>query len=253
MAESLKLLIVDDELNNRVVLEKMLQLCIPVVLQIYQAANIEEAVIAIEMHNPAIVYLDIQMQEESGFDLLQRLPDYEFQVIFVTAHDNYALKAFRFNAVDYLLKPVLANELKESFYKAMNRPLKHYPAARENINRLYQQLANETGLVESISIATAEGFLVLPVKDILYCQASSNYTNIHIRDGKKILSSQTLGYYEDLLNGHHFFRAHRSYLINLIHVSSYRKGEAGFITLSNGDEVELSRNNRNNFMQLFKG
>ena len=253
MADHLKLLIVDDELNNRIVLEKMLLQCIAVAIEIYQAATVNEAVEVINMHHPRIVFLDIHMQGESGFDLLQQLPAYDFEVIFITAHDNYAMKAFRFNAVDYLLKPVVAGELKEAFEKAILRTGHHAPSSHENINRLYLQLANNAVLAEVISIATAEGFIVLPVKDILYCQASSNYTYIHINDGKKILSSQTLGYYEELLKDHHFFRAHRSYLINLPHVSSYKKGEAGSITMRNGDEVELSRNNRNDFIQLFKG
>ncbi|MEO8768940.1 MAG: LytTR family DNA-binding domain-containing protein [Ferruginibacter sp.] len=253
MTDHLKVLIVDDELHNRIMLEKMLRQHIDISTEISQAANVQEALLFISIHHPRIIFLDIQMQDETGFDLLQQLPEYDFEIIFVTAHDNYAIKAFRFNALDYLLKPVVVSELKEAVNKAILRLRKQSPSETENIQRLYQQLSGKPGLAESISVVTTDGFMVLPLKDIIYCQASSNYTNIYMKGGKKILSSKTLGYYEDILTGHHFFRAHRSYFINLAHVSSYKKGEGGFIIMSNGDEVELSRYNKNDFMELFKG
>ncbi|MBC7866960.1 MAG: response regulator transcription factor [Gloeobacteraceae cyanobacterium ES-bin-316] len=253
MPNQVTALIVDDELHNRIVLEAMLWQHCPEVSAIYQADNVQQAMLLVKEHCPNILFLDIQLQGETGFDLLQQMGEYHFEVIFITAHDNYAIKAFRFNAVDYLLKPVLVNELKEAFGKALVKLRAQNAKGHENIHRLQQQISNSNGMTDSITIPTAEGFLVKPVKDIVYCQASNNYTILHMADHKKITSSYTLGYYEDLLADSTFFRAHRSFLINLPHVSSYKKGEAGYIVMSNGDEVELARNHKTNFIQLFKG
>lgn len=242
-------LIVDDEIHNRIVLEKMLQQHIPGVATIYQAGTVQESMDLIEQHKPQLVFLDIQMQGETGFDLLQQIPQPCFEVIFVTAYDQFAIKAFRFNAVDYLLKPIVLQELKAAVSKAFQK----LDPNHGNINRMREQWYNGKKFSESITIPTAEGFSVMPLEDIIYCQASSNYTIIHAKGEKKIVSSQTLGYYEELLAEHNFFRAHRSYLINLAQVSSFKKGEGGFIIMRNGDEVELARNNKNEFMQLFKG
>lgn len=253
MPGQLTALIVDDEHHNRVVLEKMLQQHAPVIHTIYLADTVKQAIGLVREHQPQLVFLDIQMQGETGFDLLQQVSDLNFQVIFVTAHDNYAIKAFRFNAVDYLLKPVVVNELKEAVEKAIKKTGNHSATSRDNINRLQQQMYNGKGITDSITIATAEGFLVIQIRDIVYCQASNNYTVIHLAGKKKITSSQTLGYYEELLAENTFFRTHRSYLVNLAHVTSYKKGEGGYIIMTNGDEVELARNHKTDFMQLFKG
>ncbi len=253
MPGQLTALIVDDEIHNRIVLEQMLQKHTPIINSIYQADTVDQAIQLINEYHPLIVLLDIQMNGETGFDLLQQMDNFNFEVIFITAHDNYAIKAFRFNAVDYLLKPVVVNELKEAIEKAVKKLSNHSANYRDNINRLSQQMHNNKGLTDSITIATTEGFLVLPIRDIVYCQASNNYTIIYLADDKKITSSQTLGFYEELLSDSNFFRTHRSYLINIGHVSSYKKGEGGYITMTNGEEIELARNHKADFLHLFKG
>ena len=252
MPAQLTAVIVDDELHNRNVLEKMLQQHTPVISAIYQADTVKQAIQLISEYRPQIIFLDIQMQGETGFDLLQQIGDYNFEVIFVTAHDNFAIKAFRFNAIDYLLKPVVVNELKEAVEKAIKKLGNNGNANLDNINRLYQQLSHSKE-TNSITIPTSEGFLVTQIRDIVYCQASNNYTIIHLAEKKKIISSQTLGFYEELLSDSNFFRTHRSYLINIAHITSYKKGEGGYIIMTNGDEVELGRNHKNDFMHLFKG
>jgi two-component system LytT family response regulator len=252
MNSGVKVLIVDDELHNGVVLEKMLLEHFPFISEIRYAATVSEALQSINLYPPHIVFLDIQMHHETGFDLLQQTPDFNFEVIFVTAHDNYAIKAFRFHAVDYLLKPLVVHELKEAVTKAVQRRGSLHHKISENLNRLYLQLYKDEGDLENLTITTTEGFKVIALANIIYCQASSNYTNIIVDCNQKITSSQTLGYFEELLENKNFFRAHRSYLINLAHVRSYQKGEGGLIVMSNGDEVELSRNHKMNFMHFFK-
>lgn len=246
-------LIVDDEIHNRIVLDTMLKQHTPVINPVYQAETIKQAMLVVTERQPKIIFLDIQMQGETGFDLLQQIGGYNFEVIFITAHDHYAIKAFRFNAVDYLLKPVLVSELKESIEKAIKKLNTPSGIGIDNIRRVYQQMYTTKGLTDNITIATSEGFEVLQLRDIVYCQASNNYTIIHLVNRKKILASQTLGYYEELLADNGFFRTHRSYLINISHVISYKKGEGGIIIMTNGDEVELGRNHKNDFMLLFKG
>ncbi len=249
----LKVLIVDDELHNHVVLQKMLQQNFPFVTDIFHASTVNEALCNINAQHPEIVFLDVQMNNETGFDLLQQVPDIDFKVIFVTAHDSYAIKAFRFHAVDYLLKPVVVQELIEAVNKATVKQSHSQQLLQNNLNSLYRKLYKNDGLPDSLTITTMEGFEVTPLASIIYCQANSNYTDIFLIGKQKITSSQTLGYFEELLDNRKFFRVHRSYLVNLLHVSSYKKGEGGSIMMSNGDEVELSRNKKVSFMEMFKG
>jgi two-component system LytT family response regulator len=250
---ALKCLIVDDERNNRIIMQSMLQKYVREVKDIREASSISEAIDMISLQAPDIVLLDVQMQEENGFNLLQQITDPGFQVIFVTAHERYALKAFRFDAVDYLLKPIVADELKRAIEKAVLRMNSNGNNVHQNSMSNLQEGRHDLPHLLNISIATTDGFCVMPIDKIVYCEAKSNYTIFHVVDRSKVISSHNLGYYAELLKNDNFFRAHRSYLLNLLHVRSYKKGEAGFITMSNNDEVELSRNNKNDFLQLFKG
>jgi two-component system LytT family response regulator len=249
--ENLKMLIVDDEANNRQILSTMIRQTGHGFSAIFQAKDIPDAMEVINRESPEIVFLDINLQNESGFDLLQQLPDRSFEVIFVTAHESFALKAFRFNAADYLLKPILASELQQAIGKAVQK-IGLNPMSGPSLPAHIEKPAEKRNAPASISIATANGFTVVPVSQIVYAKASSNYSTIITSDGQKIIASQTLGYFEELLEGGRFFRTHRSYLINLDFVKSYKKGDSGFIVMSNNDEVELSRQNRAAFLELFK-
>ena len=253
METKLKAFIVDDEVQSRNVLANLLKQYFPDIIIAGEAGNVEEALQGILSLQPRMVFLDIQMRGETGFDLLRRLPKIDFDLIFTTAHDQYAIKAFRFNAVDYLLKPIIADEFMVAVTKVKERNSKAALSTREQMEKLYSDLHNPGKVHDKISIPTAEGFIIIPVRDILYCRASSNYTEFFLDGKKSILSGYTLKQYDEMLSGHSFFRAHRSYLINLTHVKMFRKGEGGIIVMSNGDEVELSRNHRESFLQFFKG
>lgn len=239
-------LIVDDERNNRSILKSLLHKHLPEVTDIFEATTVAEALDLLTLHEPQILLLDVQLQNESGFELLQQTPYRHFEVIFVTAHDEYALKALKFEATDYLMKPIIADELKLAIYKALkklNGPIETAPALK----------ANDGISLNNITINSPEGFYVLAIHDIIYGEAQSNYTIMHLASNKKIISSHTLGYYHDILINKNFFRPHRSYLINLAQVKAFKKGEGGFIVMSNGHELELSRNNKTAFLNLFKG
>ena len=245
-----KAFIIDDEIQSRIFLNKMLQQYFPEILIVGEASTVEEAMQQITKHNPNIVFLDIQMKQETGFDLLKRLPQINFALIFTTAFDKYAIKAFRFNAIDYLLKPIVISELIEAVNKAKQRTGLAPNNSREWVEQLYKDIQNPKKIQDKISVPTAEGFIVISVNEIVYCHACSNYTEFHLTDKKCILSSYTLKQYDEILTGQSFFRAHRSFLINLSHVKKYKKGDGGEIVMSNGHEIELSKTHKNEFLHL---
>ncbi len=249
---SIPVLVLDDEVNNQQVLSCLLEAEFPGRFQIHFAANVQDAISVIGTISPQILFLDIRLRNETGFDLLLQKPDLNAQVIFVTAHDQFAVKAFRFNAADYLLKPILAYELRQAVEKVLKTILQSPSANRRETHVFTSDQKSKKDSPLFVSIASADRFTVVATRDIVYCRASSNYTTLFITDGQKLISSQTLGYYETLLTGSGFIRVHRSYLIQLSHVKSYKKGDSGGIIMSNGDEVELARQHRALFFELFE-
>ena len=246
----LKALIIDDELQSRNFLINMLQHYFPDIILAGQASTVGEGLKEIKEQQPNIVFLDIQMKGETGFDLLNRLPEINFSLIFTTAFDKYAIKAFRFNAIDYLLKPIVTDELIEAVNKVKKRTVLAQSASKMQVEQLYHDITNPQKIHDKIAIPTGEGFLVIPVNEIVYCHADSNYTKFYLTDKRCILSSYTLKQYDEILTTQSFFRAHRSYLINLAHVKMYRRGEGGEIVMSNGHEIELARTHKDEFMHL---
>ena len=249
MNQTLKAMIVDDEPAARRLMRFLLETHKDHVEIIAEAVNGEEAIQLIDELRPDLVFLDIQMKGETGFDLLKRLPEINFALIFVTAFDQYAIKAFRFNAIDYLLKPVVPEELIEAINKVKQRNSVVSGDSKERVDQLYQDIKNPQKVHDKIAIPTGEGFIIIPVNEIVYCHANSNYTEFYLTDKKCIISSYTLKQYDEMLTSQSFFRAHRSYLINLTHVKVYRRGEGGEIVMSNGHEIELSRTHKDEFMR----
>ena len=253
MSENISALIVDDEFQSRKLITKMLSRFFPEINNITEAATVDEAKKTIDTAPPQLIFLDIQMQGENGFDLLDKVTDFNFEIIFITAHNQFAVKAFRYNALDYLMKPVDADEFQAAVKKAIKRITQPVKNPEEQIGSLKQQLKNPQKLPDRIIIPTAEGYLIIPVQDISYCHANSNYTVFYLKDKTKVTSSYTLGHYEDLLSEHNFFRIHRSYMINLAFIKMYRKADGGTVVMNDGQEIEVSRNNKDAFMKFFKG
>ncbi|MBK8520343.1 MAG: response regulator transcription factor [Chitinophagaceae bacterium] len=253
MAENITALIVDDEFQSRKLITKMLSQFFSEIKDITEASTVDEAKKAIDAALPQLIFLDIQKHGENGFDLLEKLTDFNFEIIFITAHNQYAVKAFRYNALDYLMKPVDTDEFKTAVLKAIKRIKQIRIHPPEQIGLLKQQLKNSQGLPDRIIIPTAEGYLIIPVQDISYCHANSNYTVFYLKDKTKVTSSYTMGHYEDILSEHNFFRIHRSYMINLGYIKMYKKGEGGIVVMNDGQEIEVSRGNKEAFMKFFKG
>lgn len=253
MTANIPVLIVDDEFQSRKLITKMLSRFFPEITTIREAANVDEAMASIEDISPKLVFLDIQLQKESGFGLLDKIKDSDFEVIFITAYNEFAVKAFRYNALDYLMKPVDADEFQAAVKKVLKKVDLGSPTSKQQLDQLKQQLKNPGKFPGRIAIPSAEGYLLTPVDDILYCHARSNYTEFYLADKTKLISSYTMGQYEEILNEHNFFRIHRSYLVNLAHIKMYRKGDGGTVVMNDGQEIEVSRNNKEAFMKLFKG
>jgi two-component system LytT family response regulator len=241
----LKAIIIDDELKSRESLRILIEDFCQGVEVAALCQNVTQGISAIEKINPDVIFLDIQMQRETGFDLLTKIKEINFEVIFTTAYSEYAIKAFKFSAIDYLLKPIDIEELKAALLKVEKK-------INGNISgRLKQMMDNlKGGNAENFKLAlpTADGLLFIKVNDIVYCEASSNYTQIFMMDGKKYLVSRTLKEYEDMLSESNFFRIHHSYLINLNRVKKYVRGEGGYVLMQNDTSLDVSKRKKEAFL-----
>jgi len=252
MSPPLKIFILDDEFQSRNFLSKCIISNHTDVQIVGSATTINEALAGIRELDPDLVFLDVMLDNETGFDLLEKIGDIKFNLIFITAHDAYAIKAFKFNALDYLLKPIDVEELDAAIEKAKARQLQHTVMPKAVMDNFLSALKLPNAIEKKIPIPTSEGFLLVPLQDILYCQSSSNYTQINLTNKRKLVSGYTLKHYDELLSEHHFFRVHKSFLINLAHVTAYKKGEGGTIVMSDNMEIELSRRNKESFIRIFK-
>ena len=206
--------------------------------------NIAEATEAVKLHAPDVVFLDIQLQRETGFDLLTKLKEINFEVIFTTAYTEYAIKAFKFSAIDYLLKPIDIEELKKAVARVEKRVSNNITG---RLTQLVQNLKQGSSENYKIALPTLDGLVFVKINDILYCEASSNYTQIFTSE-EKYLVSKTLKEYDDLLSDHNFFRIHNSYLININSIKKYVKGDGGYVVLNNNTSLDVSKRKKEAFL-----
>lgn len=233
-----KIVIIDDENRTRSLIAKIIE-SFDYDVEIYpEGENVQSGVKAIERHNPDIVFLDIQMPDGTGFDVLRSVKSKNFEVIFVTAHEEFAIKAIKFSALDYLLKPIDAEELQKALDKALGAgdskseaPEKQYDALGQNINPTEKR---------RLVLKTQESVHVVELDQIVRCEADRNYTSFHMIDGRKILVSKTLKDYEILLSSHNFLRIQQSHLINITYVDRYDKKNGGAVVMKDESEVPLS-------------
>ena len=243
-----KVLIIDDENRTRQLIANMIDSFGFDVQTIPEGENVESGIKAIEKHNPDIVFLDIQMPDGTGFDVLRSIENKNFVVIFITAHEEFAIKAIKFSALDYLLKPVDPTELEAALKKAI-AALKEesegsqFEALQKNINPHEKR---------RLVLKTQESVHVVDLDDIIRCEADRNYTSFFLSQNKKILVSKTLKEYETLLSGHHFLRVQQSHLININYVERYDKKNGGAVVMKDGSEVPLSSAKREVFFQTLE-
>lgn len=238
-------LIIDDEQHCIDHLMELLRTYAAAEVRILGAfADAGEASDAIASLKPDLLFLDIQLKDRTGFDLLNQIDSAELSVIFTTAYDQYAVQAFRFSAVDYLLKPIADDELIGSLQKVSANIEKKQFTARYEL--LLQHLNRTEGIPLKIALPSMEGWDFIPVTEIVRCQAQGNYTQFFLHSGRQLMVSQTLKGYEKLLEGHGFFRVHHTHLINLARVTRYHKG--GWVTLDDGSTVDVSTRRRDAFL-----
>lgn len=247
----IKAVLVDDEPRGLSSLQKLLEYNCPDVEIVGQCSNADEAMVVINERKPQLVFLDIAMPEKTGFDLIEEMGRPGFEIIFVTAHNDFMLQAFKFSCVDYLLKPVDDQLLADAVSRAAKRI--EEKSSNENIDTLVHNLkSRENGQKPKICITSLKGFQVIKLSDIIYCEASRNYTIFHLENQKPICASKTVYDYEVLLEDSGFARIHKSFLVNLEHVKEYNRGEGGTVILSNNYELEVSRRKKEVFLGKMK-
>ncbi|MBI3220178.1 MAG: response regulator transcription factor [Bacteroidetes bacterium] len=246
-------IIVDDELKSRENLRILLQDFCDDVAVMALCSNVAEATTALRQNQIDLVFLDIQMQRETGFDLFSKIDAVTFEVVFTTAHAEYAIKAFKFSALDYLLKPIDIAELNACIERAKQKKQQRVSSSGPDprIEQFVMNLKNTHSQNYKLALPTSSGLIFVKVSDILYCEASSNYTILYFADGKKQLVTRTLKEYEDLLTDCDFYRIHNSYLVNMNCVKQYIRGEGGQIVLSNNTVLDVSKRKKEAFLRLF--
>jgi len=237
----LKAIIVDDEPYCCEILAAMLESDCPEVEIKSICNNAKDALAAIRQQSPDLVFLDVEMPKMNGFEMLQQLPSINFHLIFTTSYDQYALKAIRFSAIDYLLKPIDREELKRAVVKVKDRFQIPVPQQLELLLQKFKQPSNP---VNKIALPTIEGLQMIPIETIISCESDDNYTNIKLKNGKKLLVTRSLKEIEESLEQHSFIRVHRSYLVNLNEIEKYIKGEGGYLVMSDGASIDVARNKK---------
>jgi two-component system LytT family response regulator len=245
----LRAIIIDDEPKGRSILQQLIALHAPQITVVGTAASADEGLKTIDSHKPDVVFLDVEMPGKSGFELLRELGSIDFKVVFVSAHNHYSLKAIKFHAFDYLLKPIDLDELKQTISKLLRSSQTH---THEMLNELLTASKHSNSELGKIAISSVTSIDLINVDDILFCEASANNTLVYLTNNKKIVATKNLKEYEDLLAGHRFFRIHHAYLVNLKHVSKYIKGEGGSVILSNQKELEVSRRKKQEFLNALQ-
>lgn len=245
--------IVEDEFHSREFLKNAVTELVGDVVIAGTAESVPEAVTLIARTQPDLVFLDIEMHSGTGFDLLQKVPDRNFDVIFTTAYDHYAIQAIKFSAIDYLLKPIDLLELQAAVEKVRKRRLERGRLADEAVEILLSNLRSPTTEPDKITLSTAEGLEFVRLKEIVRLEAAGSYTTFYLRGGKKILVSKNLKEYEAMLPGRSFFRVHNSHIINLTEVKSMLKTDGGYAIMNDGATILISPRKKEQFLQLMSG
>lgn len=247
----MKAILVDDEPDGILTLQRMLQRHCPQVNVVATCSNAMAAKEKIAALQPDVVFLDIQMPGKTGLELLQELDNKDFEVIFVTAYNEYVLQALQFSAADYLLKPVDEDRLIEGVHRVEKR-LGEGKKEAQTTALLHNLSQSGNPAQMRLCLPTFKGFIVLKLEEIIYCEAERSYTIFHLADGKSITVSKPLLDYDALLKDTTFLRVHKTFLINLLHVKEYQRGEGGLIIMSNGAKIEVSRRKKEEFMLKIK-
>ncbi len=246
----MKVIIIDDEDRARKSIRDLIQISNSDAEVVAEANSVKTGIEAIQAGKPDLVLLDINMPDGTGFDLLKQLESIYFKIIFITAYEEYAVKAFEFSAIDYLLKPLDPLKFTEAINKARQA------VEQENIslklNALFANLDNVSSGNKKLILKTAENIYIINTHDIVRCESDGGYTQFFLLDGKKVLVSRNLKDYEDMLNGFGFFRIHQSHLINLKYIDHYSRLEGGAVVMKDNSSLPVARRKKDDFMKLLE-
>ena len=235
----MRTVVIDDQKQPRGALTELLKLYCPQITVVAQAHNVSSGLIAIKKNLPELVFLDIEMPDGTGFDLLQKLDNINFKVIFTTGYEKYAIKAFKFSAIDYLLKPVDSDDLLAAVNKATKEPKREIVDAK--IQTLLGNFYQNKELPQKIVLSDSDSLHVIETKDIIRLESQDNYTNFYLKNDKTILISKHLKTYEMLLSHSGFYRTHQSHMVNLNEIKRLDKKNGGLLIMSNNATVPISR------------
>lgn len=243
----IKAIIIDDENHCIITLQHLLSNVNEIEI-VATTQDSTEAKKLIETHHPQLVFLDIEMPNLNGFDVLNQFETIPFKVVFTTAYDQYAIKALKMNALDYLLKPIDAKDIQQVIEKYKTEDLL---ISKDQLSHLQQFINGK--MQDTIALSTQEGLVFVKIDEIMYLEASSCYTYIVMHDKTKHLASKTMATFEDVLQDNSlFFRAHKSHIVNLKYIKQYIRGEGGEIIMQDGKNIAMSRNKKQEFLNLFK-
>lgn len=243
----IKAILVDDDTLSRKALSIQLHKHCPEVKVLAECSAAQEGLLAIEAFQPEVVFLDVEMPLMNGFEMLQQLDKISFQVIFTTGYDAYAIKAIKFSALDYLLKPIAKEDLKQAVAKIQ---LSAFP--RQELDTLLHQLHTRTYALQKIALPTLKGFKMISLESIIRCESEGNYTHVYLKKGEHLLVSRQLREIEGLLDGHFFLRVHHSHVINLNEITQYMRGEGGWVVMSDNTSVNVSRSRKEGLLSALK-
>lgn len=243
----LKAILIDDEPNCLKMLDWELKNSCPNVEIVEMCDSGKAGLKAIKQYKPSIVFLDVDMPYMNGFEMLELVEDIDFEVIFTTAYDEYAVKAFKINAIDYLLKPIDEDELAAAVKKAEERI-----GVRSKKTKSSETENPQQNIIRKIALPTFEGLVFVEVDKIIYCQSDNNYTKIFLKEGKDLFISKTLKEMEEVLGQYHFYRVHNSFMVNLNEIKNYIKADGGYLIMSNDGKVRVSRSKKEGLLQLFQ-
>jgi len=243
-------LLIDDDQHLRTGLKALLDRYTNDITIIGEAESVKTGIAAIEQLNPQVIFLDIHLSDGTGFDILEKVGKIKAHIVFITAHEQYAVKAFKFSALDFILKPVDPEELQNTMDKIKEVVGKNN--SFEHIDLLLENIRKKVDNFKRIALSTSDGIHLFDVSDIIRCEAKINYTQFYIKNHKPVLISRTLKEYEELLTGHGFERIHQSHLINLSYLKSYIKNDGGYVIMADNTNIPIAQSKKEKLQELIK-
>jgi len=245
----IKAVIVDDEKNSREVVSELLKECFEEIKIVAQGDDVKSSVEVIKKHNPNLLFLDIDLPDGTGFDVLKQVDYTKMKVVFITAHQEYAIKAIKFSAFDFILKPYNSSELIKVVRRVLDEQTAENNALR--FEAILSNFGNSLPELKKIVLKTSDRIYLVNVKDIVRCEAKNNYTNFYLTNGTKIMVSKTIKTYETLLAEHEFLRVHQSHLVNLNYIQHFDKPDGGMLVLSDNSTIPVSHQKRGFLLEYF--